>query len=149
EILDSEEIKQILKNGKYAVISMCRGNEPYLVTLSYGYDAEQEVLYFHCSKRGLKIDFIKLNPIVCATVIEDGGYVANECGHHYRTAVFWGKMEIVQSTDEKRYGMKVILNHLEHDREIIRAKSEKSEGFYPTMEVLRLTITQIHGKQGR
>jgi hypothetical protein len=36
EITSDEEITGILRKGKYAVISMCRDNEPYIVTLSYG-----------------------------------------------------------------------------------------------------------------
>ena len=149
EILDSIEIQQILKNGKFAVISMCREDEPYIVTLSYGYDIENNTLFFHCSPIGLKIDFIKSNPMVCATIIEDGGYITNECGHNYRTVVFWGKMEIIQNIDEKRFGMDILLKHLEKDPEIIKDKTMKSEDFYSKMEVLKLTITQIHGKAGR
>ena len=38
EMVDNSEITTILKSGKYATISLCRGNEPYIVTLSYGYD---------------------------------------------------------------------------------------------------------------
>ena len=84
EITDKNMITDILQNGKYAVISMCRNNEPYIVTLSYGYDSEKNSLYFHCSAFGLKLDFIKANPQVCATIIDDGGYIADECGHFYK-----------------------------------------------------------------
>lgn len=149
EILDSDEIQLILKKGKFAVISMCRGDEPYIVTLSYGYDSQNNALYFHCSNQGLKLDFIKSNPLVCATIIEDGGYIENECGHNYRTLVFWGNMEQLQSLDEKRIGMNVLLKHLESDLDIVKEKALKSEAFYSSMVVLKLTITQIHGKQGR
>lgn len=93
---------------------MCSGNKPYIVTLSYGYDSKTNSLYFHCSPQGLKLDFIKANSLVCATVIEDGGYVVDECGHNYRIVVFWGKMKIVPDNDEKKHGMKVLLNHLEN-----------------------------------
>ncbi|GAH11801.1 unnamed protein product, partial [marine sediment metagenome] len=29
---------EIMKNGKFSTISMCRNDEPYIVTLSYGFD---------------------------------------------------------------------------------------------------------------
>jgi nitroimidazol reductase NimA-like FMN-containing flavoprotein (pyridoxamine 5'-phosphate oxidase superfamily) len=74
EITDEEEILRILKNGKYATLSLCKNNEPYIVTLSYGYEEQSNSLYFHCAKKGLKLVFIKNNPRVCATIIEDGGY---------------------------------------------------------------------------
>lgn len=149
ELTDPSEIIAILEKGKYAVIAMCRNNEPYLVTLSYGYDPEKNALYFHCSPEGLKLDFIKQNPQVCATVIEDGGYIADECGHNYKTAVFWGKMNIVSDLDEKKLGMTILLHHLEHKPEIVKEKLLKSEEFYSKMEVLRLDILEIHAKAGR
>jgi hypothetical protein len=149
EITDLSEITGILKKGKYVIISMCRGNEPYIVTLSYGYDSENNALYFHCATQGLKLDFLMENPQVCATVIEDGGYVPDECGHLYKTAVFWGTMEILNDIEDKRYGIKVLLNHLESKPDIIDEKMLKAEGRYARMAVLRLQITRIHGKSGR
>lgn len=149
EITDESEIIDILKKGKYSVISLCRDNEPYIVTLSYGYDSESNSLYFHCSPFGLKLDFINTNSRVCATVIEDGGYIQNECGHNYRTAVFWGIMTIVSNLDEQIHGMEILLNHLENDSLVIRDKLQKSNDYYSKMVVLKLDITQIHGKAGR
>lgn len=149
ELTDKSEIIAILEKGKYAVIATCRDNEPYIVTLSYGYDRDKNTLYFHCSPNGLKLDFIKQNPQVCATVIEDGGYIADECGHNYKTAVFWGTMKIVSDLDEKKHGMTILLNHLEHNPEIIKEKLLKSNEFYSKMEVLRLDILEIHTKAGR
>lgn len=148
EITNESEIRAVLKNGKYTVISLCRDNEPYIVTLSYGFDTANNSLYFHCSPRGLKLDFIKHNPKVCATVIEDGGYIINECGHNYKTVVFWGKMRIVTDPDEKKHGMEILLNHLENNTDVIKKKLAKSDEFYSKMGVLRLDIIQIHGKAG-
>jgi len=128
---------------------MCRDNEPYIVTLSYGFDTVSKSIYFHCAPQGLKLDFISANSLVCATVIEDGGYVTNECGHNYRTVVFWGNMTIVTDLDEKIHGMSVLLNHLESDSVIIKDKLLKSKDYYSKMVVLKLDITQIYGKAGR
>lgn len=149
EIKSDSEIDEILKNGKFAVISMCRDNEPYIVTLSYGFDSDSKSLYFHCAPQGLKLDFIGVNSQVCATVVEDGGYVTYECGHNYRTVVFWGIMTIVRELDEKIHGMSVLLNHLESDNVVIKDKLLKSNDYYSKMVVLKLDITQIHGKEGR
>jgi hypothetical protein len=82
-------------------------------------------------------------------VIEDGGYVANECGHNYRTVVFLGNLRIVTDLDEKKHGMDILLNHLENNSTVIQDKLLKSDDYYSKMEVLKLEITQIHGKAGR
>ncbi len=33
--------------------------------------------------------------------IENGGYIYNECGHWYKTLVFWGEILILTDPDEK------------------------------------------------
>jgi uncharacterized protein len=149
ELISENEITEILKNGKFTVISMCRDNEPYIVTLSYGYDQEKSALYFHCANKGLKLDFITSNALVCATVIEDGGYIMDECAHSFRSVVFWGNLQIVQDTEEKKYGMSILLNHLEQKPTIIKEKMLKSIDSFSRMKVLRLDILQIHGKAGK
>jgi nitroimidazol reductase NimA-like FMN-containing flavoprotein (pyridoxamine 5'-phosphate oxidase superfamily) len=149
EITEREEIERILQNGKYAVLSLCRDNEPYIVTLSYGYDEKTNSLYFHCAKEGLKIDFIKVNPRVCATIIEDGGYIPNECSHWYKTLVFWGNIQIISDICEKRNGIKILLNHLETDAEVKSSKLDAPLSMYENMMVLKLEILEIHGKAGR
>ncbi|HLN19937.1 MAG TPA: pyridoxamine 5'-phosphate oxidase family protein [Bacteroidales bacterium] len=149
EITSRAEIEGILKNGKYTVISMCRENEPYIVTLSYGYDTGTGSLYFHSAPDGLKLDFIKANPNVCATVLEDGGYVENECEHNYRTVVLRGTMKILTDPDEKKHGMTILLGHLEKNADVVKTKLLKSDGFYSRMAVLKLEINHIQGKEGK
>jgi len=34
-----------------------------------------------------------------------------ECGHEYRSIVINGRISFVESLEEKKYGMEVILNH--------------------------------------
>jgi uncharacterized protein len=147
EIVDPQEIREILKKGKYVVIAMCRDNEPYVATLSYGYDESKNCLYFHAALKGLKLDFFKANPLVCATVIEDGGYFADDCKQLYRSVVFWGNMVVVEPLEEKKYGMEVLLKHLEPNPQIMREKSLKTERAYNTVTILRLDIIRIYGKK--
>jgi nitroimidazol reductase NimA-like FMN-containing flavoprotein (pyridoxamine 5'-phosphate oxidase superfamily) len=147
EITDREQLLEILKKGKYTVISMCRENEPYVVTLSYGYDEKQNSLFFHCSPQGLKLDFIRQNPNVCGTVIEDLGYKMGDCSHAYRSVVFWGKMYQIDDLTEKKHAIDVLLEHLEDEPDIVREKSLKSDEDYKDVGILRLDITEMTGKK--
>jgi nitroimidazol reductase NimA-like FMN-containing flavoprotein (pyridoxamine 5'-phosphate oxidase superfamily) len=146
QINNQDELTAILKQGKYAVISMCRDNQPYIVTLNYGYDRDKNALYFHSALKGLKIDFIRYNPNVCATVIEDKGYRMNDCDHKYRSVVFWGKMSIVENLEEKEHGIGVILDHLENTPKIIMERFLKTEERYHNVTILRLDIRELTGK---
>ncbi|HYE81785.1 MAG TPA: pyridoxamine 5'-phosphate oxidase family protein [Clostridia bacterium] len=148
EIKGKDEITNILKNGKYAVISMCRNNEPYIVTLSYGYDESRNSLYFHSAKAGLKIDFIKENPKVCATVIIDGGYLNGECEHKYASVVFWGDMYVVDKLEEKKHALVTMIDQLEEMPEPVKARLLKNDGVYEGVGILRLDISEITGKKG-
>lgn len=146
EIIDKKILSSILNNGKFTVISMCKENEPYLVTLSYGYDKSKNSLYFHCANEGQKIDFIRSNPLVCGTVIEDNGY-EDGCGQLYRSVLFRGKMIILEDLQEKKYGFDIILNQLENDSNTVKNKFFKKDETYENTGMLRLDINQISGKE--
>ena len=103
---------EILGRGKYAIIAMCTDNESYIATLSYGYDPAGTALYFHSAVKGRKMDFLTANPAVCATVIEDGGYVANQCSHRYRSVVLYGKMHVVEDAGERLHGLETMARQL-------------------------------------
>ncbi|NVM43991.1 MAG: pyridoxamine 5'-phosphate oxidase family protein [Candidatus Lokiarchaeota archaeon] len=146
EITDKARIGQILKNGKYATISMCRMEEPYIVALSYGFDEDKNALYFHSANLGLKLDILKDNSNVCGVVIEDLGYVKSACSHKYRSIVFWGEMVIVQDIEEKKHGFNVLLNHLEENPIEMKKKFLKNEKSYVDTCIMRLRIKKITGK---
>ena len=149
QITDEAELKEILSQGRYAVIAMCRGGEPYIVTLSYGYDEAQNALYFHTAHAGLKIDFIQQNPNVCATILEDLGYTQNACAHAYRSVVLFGKITLIEDAEQKKHGVAVILNHLEEKPDTIRERVLKSDSVYNTIAVLKLEIARMTGKKGQ
>ncbi|HVP36628.1 MAG TPA: pyridoxamine 5'-phosphate oxidase family protein [Terriglobales bacterium] len=147
EITDQNELMEILKKGKLAAISMCRESEPYIVVLNYGYDKAKNSLYFHCAKSGLKIDFIKDNKRVCGTIIEDLGYIMDECEQKYRSLVFWGEMFFIENLEEKKHGIDVLINHLEKNLKEVKEKSIKSEETYEDVGILRLDIKELTGKK--
>jgi uncharacterized protein len=148
EITDKNEIVRILKNEKFAVIAMCSENEPYIVTLSYGFSETDNCLYFHSALKGLKIDFINKNTNVCATVIEDKGYQKDNCEHHYSSVVMWGKMSVITNLDEQKHAMDILLNHLEENPEPIKARNLKNDEMFSRFALLKLEITDITGKSG-
>ena len=100
--------------------------------------------------KGLKLDFLAANPAVCATVIEDGGYVANQCSHRYRSVVLHGKMYVVDDPGERLHGLETIARQLEADMPARREKiSRMSEEAWRGMAILRLDIEEITGKSGQ
>ncbi len=146
EITNKNTIIEILKNGKFATISMCRANEPYIVTLSYGFDLKRNSLYFHSAKEGLKGEFLRENSNVCGTVVNDLGYVMNDCSHKYRSIVFWGQMVIVEDLKEKKYGFNIILNHLEDNPDKVKKRFLENDQAYDKVCIIKLNLIEMTGK---
>jgi len=146
EITDDREIFDIIKNGRFTSISMSKKNEPYIITLSYGYDQAKNALYFHCATEGQKIDFIKSNPHVCGTIIEDNGYQEG-CVQAFRSVVYRGDITIITEIEEKKHGFDVLIDHLEKNPSETKKKFLKSEDAYIKPAILRLDITEITCKE--
>jgi len=74
-ITDEKTMKKILSEVAYVTIALCKDNQPYLVSLSHGYDSDKNCIYFHCASEGKKIDYLKENNVVWGQAIIDKGYV--------------------------------------------------------------------------
>ncbi len=149
EITEKSVLLEILQAGKFATLAMCRENESYIVTMNYGYDSDKHALYFHTAPVGLKIDFIRANPHVCGTVIEDNGYVMGECEHRFRSVVFWGDMLIIDDLDEKKHGMNILLHQLEEQPESIKNRLLQKDSIYKKVTILRVDVYELGGKIGQ
>lgn len=147
EITIKEEIDAILKKGKYTTIGFVGDEYPYVVTLSYGYDQANARIYFHCALKGQKIDYLTKNPNVCATVIEDKGYVKDFCEHKYSSLIIRGSIRVVDELNEKKHGLDILLNHLEENPDPIKARNIKDDKSYNSVCILCLDIHDITGKQ--
>ncbi|MFC1683755.1 pyridoxamine 5'-phosphate oxidase family protein [Candidatus Zixiibacteriota bacterium] len=147
EIADRSKLLEVLIRGRYAAVALCRKDEPYIVTLNYGYDQEKNCLYFHSAQRGLKIDFLAANEQACATVVEDLGYADGQCTHKYRSIILRGEMGLVQDLEEKKHGMSILIRHQESVPENMEKKLRATEDAYRRVAVLRLNISEITGKE--
>lgn len=115
EITDQANIDRILGTGKYTTIALIGDDGPYVVTLSYGFDAENRRLYFHVAHEGRKLDMIAADPRACATVLSEKGYNHGECEHPFESVVMHGTMRVVTEEDEKLRAINCLVDHLEQD----------------------------------
>ena len=147
EIKNYNEFRTIIKRCKYTTIGLSNNNEPYIVTLSYGYDSAANVLYFHCGKEGQKIDFIKLNSKACATIIEDDGFDADSCEHSYKSLIIRGNINLVNDINEIDYAIRLMIFQLEKkDPDHFYEKLKIGNKSYDNLRMLKMTIENITGK---
>lgn len=148
EITDENELKSIMERGKYGIIGLSRDNEPYVVTLNYGYDKAGNALFFHCGKEGQKIDFIKSNPRACVTIIEDNGFDVNSCEHKYKSVILHGKICLINDAGETGRAMRLMIMQLEKkapEKLIERLKTGNRD--FDNLQILKFTIDKITGKK--
>ncbi len=136
----------ILDEAKYVVIAMCRDNEPYLATLSHGYDRERNCIYFHCAKEGKKVDILNEQNIVWGQALMDKGYVQGSCDHLYATTQFKGRVTFVENKDEKKHALEIMIDALEENPQEVM-DSQLSEKSIEGVQIGRIDIEYLSGKK--
>ncbi|MFX0014092.1 MAG: pyridoxamine 5'-phosphate oxidase family protein [Promethearchaeota archaeon] len=136
-ITDENEMKQILQSAQYITIAMCKDNQPYLVTLSHGYDPERGLLFFHCASDGKKIDYLTSNNVVWGQALIDLGYAQGACDHLYATTQFKGKVSFIQDLEEKRQALINMIQKLDEKPQMIINKQLTDKS------IAKVTIGQI------
>jgi nitroimidazol reductase NimA-like FMN-containing flavoprotein (pyridoxamine 5'-phosphate oxidase superfamily) len=128
EIEDPKALKRILRYSKHFVLSLADGGEPYAVPLGFVYDEGEDSIYFHCSKKGKKIEIIKRNPRAWGLVVVDKGIMKGACVNMYASAMFSGRVDFVDETSEKLKVMNLFAEGLSSDVEGVKARVQKLFG---------------------
>ena len=152
EITDSAEIDRLLSSAKFASVALADGEEPYLVTLSCGYDAAKGRLCFHVAPNGRKLDIIAKNPRGCATVVHDLGYKAGECAHPYASVVLFGHLRVLDDPADAREAMRTLIGQLEspEDESAIWARNLlDTEAGLARCRMLAFEIEDLTAKAGQ
>lgn len=145
-IADPAEVKAILARVKYVTVAMCGNGEPYLVTLSHGYDPGRNCIYFHCAREGKKIEILSVNNTVWGQAIDDGGYVDGKCDHLYSSVHFHGSVTFVENDEEKRRALAVMIRQLEPDPEPVLA-AQVTNAAVAGVNIGRIDIDFMSGKR--
>ncbi|MCI8608873.1 MAG: pyridoxamine 5'-phosphate oxidase family protein [Firmicutes bacterium] len=102
-LLEAESIAVLERNTAGVLALMGDEGYPYGVPLSYAY-ADGKI-YFHCAKRGYKLDCMKANPKVCFTVIDADQIVPEEYTTYFRSVIAMGQVRILEEGDERIAGL--------------------------------------------
>ena len=145
-ITDKNEMLSILQNTAFVTVAMCNNNEPYLVTLSHGYDPENHCIYFHCALEGKKIDILRKNNIVWGQALIDNGYVQGACDHMYATTQFKGRVSFVEDISEKHHALSKMIHSLDSNPKKIMEK-QLTEKAVSRVMIGRIDIDYMSGKK--
>jgi hypothetical protein len=91
--MTSEEIEQFLSCARVGRLGIIVDGKPYVVPVGFGYSDGK--VFFHTCAKGLKMNELKKNPIVCFEVDEALSDVTM-----YKSAIILGNAEIIN--EEKK-----------------------------------------------
>jgi uncharacterized protein len=151
EVTDPAVIDEILSAGRYATVGLSDGDEPYVVTLSCGYDAQRNRLCFHVAPAGRKLDIIAKNPRASATIVDDLGYNTGACEHPFRSVVISGTMRMLEDPEDVRVAMRTLIAQLESESDaavIYERNKLDTEAALVRFRLLVLDIDDVSAKQG-
>ena len=110
--MDSQRALEVMRKAPYITVSFTRADgTAYGVPLSLA-SKDDNVWYFHCAPEGDKLDAIAVNPEVCLSAVtkcqptvgpKDGTFTLQ-----YRSAIAFGKAEIVTDNYEKVLALRLI-----------------------------------------
>lgn len=110
--MDSQWALELMHKAPYITVSFTdTEGKAYGLPLSLASDDDTN-WYFHCALEGKKFDAIKMHPEVCLSAVTkcvptvgplDGSYTMQ-----YKSAIAFGKAEIVTDKEEKIQGLRLI-----------------------------------------
>lgn len=143
--MKNEEIKKILYRGTYGVLSTCDAKlKPYGVPLNYFYLEEEEALYFHCAKKGKKMENLLANPQVSFTVIDREQIVEEFFTTSYCSVVVEGKASLVEEESQKRRLLNILCERLAPTA--IQRREEVIEKYLPAVALVKIQMEAMSGK---
>jgi nitroimidazol reductase NimA-like FMN-containing flavoprotein (pyridoxamine 5'-phosphate oxidase superfamily) len=151
EITNVDTLKQVLGCTQYVTIALCRNNEPYLVTLSHGYDPKRNCIYFHCATEGKKLDYIRANNKVWGQAVIDEGFIEGDCKQSYTSVQFEGTVTFPQLIDEKLDALTCMTQQLNKkpDKMLAQINRLTAEADLKDLLVGRIDIQYLSGKKSK
>lgn len=108
--LSEEEGLELLKNAEWGLLStVCPDGTPYGIPLSFALEGRE--IYIHCARaEGQKIINIRGNSSACFTAVDSVQFSPETYGTLYRSAMAFGRAEVLEDEDGVRRGLMAILN---------------------------------------
>ena len=142
--MDAAWALEVMDKAPYITVSMADADGmPYAVPLSLA-RINESTFYFHCALEGKKLDVLRAHPQVCLTAVsqckptvgpKDGSFTLE-----FKSAIAFGKAEIVSDDTEKREALRAICQRfLPKHMDAFDAAVERS---MTRTAVVRITLTE-------
>lgn len=141
--LSSQEIEEILMRNSSGVFALAGEDYPYAYPMSYLYFEGR--LYFHCEKKGHKIDHLKNNDRVSFCVVDQDRVVADEFTSYYKSVILFGRVSIIEDEKKKLEMIRLLSDKFSPGRE--ERREEIINKYFSALEMIEVEVEHLQGKQ--
>lgn len=142
--MDKDFALNIVDKCEYAVISMVdMSGNPYCLPISIV--RQDNTIYFHCGKEGLKVDVLKNNPAVCMSCVGDTNRLTDKFTTEFESAIVRGTAVEVVEDDERIAALRLLCQH-HTPSNMAEFNDSISKSLFRT-SVWKINISDITGKR--
>ena len=142
--LSPEDCAELLKTETRGVLSVIGdGGYPYGTPMNHYYNEEDGCIYFHCGRKGYRLDALRACDKVSFCVYDQGFRREGEWSLNVRSVVVFGRVEIIDDLAEVIRLVTPLCHKFTHDETYIQ---EEITRFAKATLLLKLTPEQICGK---
>jgi nitroimidazol reductase NimA-like FMN-containing flavoprotein (pyridoxamine 5'-phosphate oxidase superfamily) len=154
EITDENIINQILDNTEYGTLALCYNNQPY--SLPINFVRVENILYFHGSLKGKKIDILKENPYASFSVVKAYSIIqsyfsskdnlACPATQFFKSVIINSKVEFIENYDEKVIALSKLMEKLQPEGKYKTLSDKAYQKIINTTVIFKLKIKDIKAK---
>jgi nitroimidazol reductase NimA-like FMN-containing flavoprotein (pyridoxamine 5'-phosphate oxidase superfamily) len=146
EITDRRLISQIIEQCQVCRLGLAKGDTPYLLPVSFGYDGQ--AVYFHTAREGRKIEFLTANPTVCFEFEHDVRLVTHDSSpckwtFSFQSVIGYGTVLELTDADERVAGLAQIVKHYSGREWAMGGENLEA------IRVWKISIESLTGKQSK
>ncbi len=110
-LTDEKRIKELLCESEYGFLGLGTDEDGYGygLPISYAFDEEENVLYFHCAPEGKKLDMMAQKNKLSFCVVGITRPIAEQFTTYYESVIAFGQADINLSDDEKRKALRLLV----------------------------------------
>lgn len=154
EIKDKNIINQVLDKAEFGTLAICCDNKPY--SLPINFVRIDDVLYFHGSKKGKKIDILKNNSLASFSVVEvysviQSYFSSNDnfacpATQFFKSIIIDGEIKFIKDYAKKVLALQKLMEKLQPEGKYKSLSNKEYEKAINATKVFTLEATEIRAK---
>ena len=142
--LSEEECIEILKKEPRGVLAV-NGDDgyPYAFPINFHYEEQSGKLYFHCAKKGYKLDALRKSKKVSFCVYDEGYRKEGDWALNIKSVIIFGTIRFIEDQNETKARLKALgLKYYPTEESV----EEEVKTFWTNVQILELTVQHMTGK---